>query len=335
MIDTRIRLPDAPPIAGLVVRAFDPARDYPAFADLIGAAHRADGIDDLPSAEAIRVDYEHIAEFDPRRDVVVAEIEGELAAAAETNVRTRDGVGVHYVEGWVRPDQRRRGLGRALLHWTERRAAEVAQVDGRTGERALLAWPDEAQTGAVALYEAEGYRVVRYGLTMIRDLTAPIPLPDLPAGLEARPVRPEDHRRIWEADEEAFADHWGHAEPTEVDYERWFAVPELDTALWQVAWDGDEVAGSVMPVVFADENETLGIARGLLDHISVRRPWRRRGLAAALIARALLDLRGRGLTEAALGVDAENPTGALSLYEALGFVRARTGVGYRKAMPTG
>jgi mycothiol synthase len=332
MIETRIRLPDVPPIEGLVVRAFDPTRDYPPFAALIGAANRADGVDELPTAEGVQVDYEHLPEFDPRRDVIVAEVEGDMVAAAETNVRTRDGVGVHYVEGWVRPDHRRRGLGRALLHWTERRAAEVAQVDGRTGERVLLAWPDDTQVGAIALYEREGYEIARYGFTMLRDLTMPIAERPLPDGLEVRPVRADDHRRIWEADVEAFQDHWGHAEPTETDYERWYAIPELDTSLWQVAWDGDEVAGSVMTFVYREENDTLGIARGWLEHISVRRPWRRRGLASALIARAMLDLRARGLTEAALGVDAENLTGALRVYEALGFRRARTGIGYRKAM---
>ena len=36
------------------------------------------------------------------------------------------------------------------------------------------------------------------------------------------------------------------------------------------------------------------------------------------------------MTEAALGVDAENITGALGVYEALGFRRARTAVSYRK-----
>jgi ribosomal protein S18 acetylase RimI-like enzyme len=38
------------------------------------------------------------------------------------------------------------------------------------------------------------------------------------------------------------------------------------------------------------------------------------------------------MTEAALGVDAENPSGALRVYENLGFRRTRTGVAYRKAM---
>ncbi|HET7029416.1 MAG TPA: GNAT family N-acetyltransferase [Candidatus Limnocylindrales bacterium] len=332
MIDQRILLPSAPAIPGLVARPFDPGRDYPALAELMGIANQADGVEFILGAEALRVDFEHLAEFDPRRDVLLVEIDGALVAAAQTNVRTRDGMAVHHVDGWVRPDVRRQGIGRALLHWTERRSAEVARVDGRTGARVTTSWPDADQAGAIALYEGEGYEIIRYGFTMVRDLADPIPDAPLPAGLEVRPVVAADHRRIWDADVEAFQDHWGRSEPLESDYERWFAIPENDPGTWQVAWDRGEVAGSVMPFVYPDENRTLGLSRGWLEHISVRRPWRRRGLASALIVRALRDFRERGLAEAALGVDAENPTGAVALYEALGFHRTRTGIAYRKPL---
>ena len=87
-----------------------------------------------------------------------------------------------------------------------------------------------------------------------------------------------------------------------------------------------------MNFIYPAENETLGQRRGWLDHVSVRRPWRRRGLASALIAESLRALADAGMTDAALGVDAENPSGALRVYENLGFRRTRTGVGYRKAM---
>jgi len=324
-------LPDAPDIPGLGFRPFDPDRDYAAFASLIREAHLADGVDWIPTPDSLRIEHEHSDELDPRRDIAVVEIDGRLVAAAQTDVRTRDGIAVHEIQGWVRPAWRRRGLGRALLQWTERRSVEVARVDGRTGPRTFESWPDEGQTGAVALYESEGYAIVRYGFLMLRDLSEPVPDRRLPDGLEVRPVRPEDHRLIWDADTEAFRDHWSPAERTDADFEGWFANPDLDTRLWQVAWDGDEVAGSAMNFIYAEENDALGVARGWLDHISVRRPWRRRGLASALIARSLRIFRDRGLAEAALGVDAENLSGALRVYEAMGFRRARTGVSYRKA----
>ena len=330
MIETTIQLADAPAIPGLRFRMFDPGRDDERLVDLIRAANTADGVEYIPTVENLRAEHENGGEFDPRRDLLLAEVEGKLVGAAETTVRTRDGIGVHQVEGWVDLAWRRRGIGRALLHWTERRAVEVARADGRPPKRALISWPDEDQVGATTLYAGEGYRIVRYGFQMVRDLAAPIAEALLPDGLEIRPVTDLDHRRIWDADTEAFRDHWNAGERTDSDYESWFATPELDTSLWRVAWDGDEVAGSVMSFIWAAENEALGLSRGWLEHVSVRRPWRNRGLASALIADSLRALRGAGLAEAALGVDAENLSGALRVYEAQGFRRSRTGVAYRK-----
>ena len=331
-VDREVDLPGAPPIAGLQFRTFHPDRDYEGLVALIREAHLADGVDWIPTVENLRTEHEHGGEFDPRRDLLLALVDDTVVGASETNVRTRELGPSHHVEGWVSPAFRRHGLGRALLHWAEARAREVALVDGRTGERSLGSWPDEAQAGAVALYESEGYAIVRYGFMMVRDLTEPIPELPLPDGLEVRPVEPADHRRIWDADVEAFRDHWDPGERTDADFEGWFASPELDTGLWRVAWDGDEVAGSVMNFIYPAENETLGKQRGWLDHVSVRRPWRRRGLASALIAASMRALRDVGMTDAALGVDAENPSGALRVYENLGFRRTRTGVAYRKAM---
>ena len=59
--------------------------------------------------------------------------------------------------------------------------------------------------------------------------------------------------------------------------------------------------------------------RGWLDRVSVRRRWHGRGLAEALCASSFAVLREWGMTEAWLGVDAANSSGALGLYEGLGF----------------
>ena len=74
--------------------------------------------------------------------------------------------------------------------------------------------------------------------------------------------------------------------------------------------------------------------RAWLESVSVRRPWRRRGLARALIAASLVDLRRRGIEEALLGVDAENPNGALALYEGRGFEVKVRAMCYRKTLET-
>ena len=311
--------PAGPPIPGLRFRPFEPDADYAELSSLSRAAALFDGVDILLSADELRVEHEHIAGFDSRRDILVAEIEGTMAGFSQTHVRVHGGRPVHHIDGSVAPAWRRHGLGRALLGWSHARAAAVAAATNDGHQHDLQSWIMGDQPGARALLESEGYGVIRYFHEMARDLADPIAPRALPAGLEIRPVVPADHRRIWDADVEAFQDHWNNTDRTEEDYLGWFAMPGLDTSLWRVAWDGPEVAGSVMTAIFAEENEILGVQRGWLEHISVRRPWRQRGLASALITEAMLGLRSIGLSEADLGVDSENPNGAVKVYEQLGF----------------
>jgi mycothiol synthase len=160
-----------------------------------------------------------------------------------------------------------------------------------------------------------------------------VPDAPLPDGLEVRPAEPDQLRQIFDAEVEAFRDHWGATLPTEEDFGQFVADPiHNDRSLWQVAWDGDEVAGMVRGYINEDENEQLDRRRGWVENISVRRPYRRRGLARALIGLTIRALRERGMTDAALGVDTENASGALGLYESCGFVAVRREALYRKPM---
>jgi mycothiol synthase len=298
------------------------------------ASSLADGDDYAPSGENLRIEAENRTGFDLARDLLLADVDGQVVAWADGQVHIRDGRPVHHLTGVVLPEYRRRGIGRAMLRWNERRARGLAAADPSLGGSAaqLGAWVGDGELGAIALLGQEGYVVNRYGFTMIRrglDDVEPVALPD---GVEVRPVEPDQHRAIWAADNEAFRDHFEHREQTDEDFAAQFGQPELDTSLWRVAWAGDEVAGSVQSWIWTDENETLGVRRGWLERISVRRPWRRRGLARALIASALIELRERGMDEAMLGVDAENPTGALSVYESVGFVVKQRSSSFRKPL---
>ena len=116
---------------------------------------------------------------------------------------------------------------------------------------------------------------------------------------------------------------------------RFLDAPDTDPSLWVIAWDGDEIAAGVNNSIHPEENEALGIQRGWLDSVFTRRAWRRRGLARALIARSLVLFRDRGMTSAALGVDADNPSGALGLYEEAGFAVDDRFTASRKPMDGG
>lgn len=320
--------------ADLRARPFDIGGDLPAFAALVAEVNAFDRFEYFPSAEILGVHWRPTELFDPGRDCVVVEDDRGWAAMVSVDPQVRQDKVVLWIEGWVRPDRRRQGIGRALLAWSERHAA--ALVEAKTFDASLTPHIGfglvESNPAAVAFAASTGYPTVRYGFLMRRDLTAPIPDVALPEGIELRPVLPEHHRRIWDADIEAFLDHHEPRDRDESDFEATFHGPNADTSLWRVAWDGDEVAGSVINEIDAAENARLGLTVGWLEHVSVRRPWRGRGVASALIVESLRALRDAGMQLAALGVDGLNPTGALSLYERLGFYRHETWHTYRRPL---
>jgi mycothiol synthase len=302
--------------------AYRPATDadWPAVADVLNAARRADGADEVRTPESLA--SEHASLVMPR-DVVIAELGGATIGYGMGQVLERSGALVAELTGAVHPAHRRRGIGTQLLRRTRDGAVAQMDADPRPLPRELRSYALDMETGVIAMLTAEGFAPIRFGYEMRRALTGELPSHAMPAGVELRPVVEADYRAIWEANEEAFLDHWGHRAATEEDFREMCYGPEVAPELWSVAWDGDQVAGVVMSAIFRDENEQLGIARGWLDRVSVRRPWRGRGLAKALCADAFRVLRQHGMNEAWLGVDGSNPTGAVKLYEGLGFTVAR------------
>jgi mycothiol synthase len=328
-----VLVPDAPPIPGLAFRrplsGERRIEDARRVAELECAALAADGVPWRPTGESLLANWDHDPTSDVARDAIIAELRGEIVAFATTGRSTKDGLRVHDTSGWVHPEWRRRGLGRALFRANRARAREVAAAEAPSEPAWLETEADDSEAGALVLYASEGLRPVRWYFLMRRPTLDDVPDVPLPDGLEVRPVREADHAAIEAAENEAFRDHWGHRESTEEDLAARLAEPDLDASLWQVAWDGDEIAGVVQNWIWTSENERLGVKRGWLERVSVRRPWRRRGLARALIARSFNQLRERGMEDAMLGVDSDNPTGALSLYMSLGFEIDRRAAAYR------
>ncbi len=321
MTDTTetLTLPGSPAIPGLRARHYRGPEDLPAIAAVLHASRRADGVDWLPSFEEVQHEFEHLVNEEPERDMILAEVDGEVVAYVRASWALRDECHVYHTTGDVLPGFRRRGLGRALQRAAEARLREISADHPADGPRRFGSETIDGQIGAKALLSAEGYTPIRWFAEMRRPLADPIPDIATPSGLVARPVAEADHHRIFDAEEEAFRDHWGSRAWTEADFQRTFTGPDVDTSLWRVMWDGDEVAGVTESFIYATENAALGVQHGWLERISTRRPWRGRGVARAMIVSAMVALRDRGMTHAALGVDADNPSGAFGVYESLGF----------------
>lgn len=317
---------------GLTLRPFRDEEDLPDIVRILNAESDADGIVEHETLDAMRAWVANPSEqFDAARDVVLAELEERVVGVAGQDwVDTRDGERREFrLWGAVDPPFRRRGIGSALLADNERRALASAAARSSSRPVSLGAWSAVGRPGA-RLLERNGYEVVRWFFDMVRPTLDGIADVALPAGFELRPVSPEQYPQLWRANREAFRDHWGGSDESEAAMHRFFDDPSNDPSLWVIAWDGDEIAGGIINSIHAEENEALGLERGWLSSVFTRRPWRRRGLARALIARSLVLLRDRGMTSAALGVDADNPSGALGLYEGSGFAVAERFTAMRK-----
>lgn len=324
-------------IPGLRFRRFAGEADFPAMLAVFNAAWQADHDERVGTLEWLKTEYHPVPNFDPYQDSLLAEVDGEMVAVSQTRWWAERNNPFLYLDsyGLIRPDWRRKGIGRAMLHLNEAHLRETADRLQQKYPRPewVYAYQSSAsnfQPGSHALLLSEGYQSVREGNIMVRPDLDNIPDLPLPAGLEVRPVQPDQIRQIWDASQEAFRDHWGYADPTEEDYQNWLTSPEFQPELWQVAWDGDQVAGMIMNFIMPEDNKTFQRKRGWTEGISVRRPWRRIGLARALLARSMKMHRDLGMTETALGVDVENPNGAFKLYASMGYQTIRVNTVYRK-----
>ena len=318
-----IEVPDAPPLPGLAFRRYRGGEDPQGMADVFNASREEDGWGFYLTSEGIRNEMENLANADPRLDVLMAELDGRVVGYGtlewlrELSGELRIALRVRLV-----PSLRGRGIRRAMLRHQEAWGRERAISRWRDKECRFSYFICEGEASMQALLEEEGYSPVRYYFEMLRPLDEPIPDLPLPPGLRVRPpATEEEYRRVFDAEVEASADEWGALVASDLGFGKVRGDPNFDPEMWVVAWDGDRVAGAVRNWVDEQENRVSGRLWGYTEDIFVARPYRRQGLARALIARSLRLVADRGMEHANLGVDSENATGALDLY---------TGMGYRQ-----
>jgi ribosomal protein S18 acetylase RimI-like enzyme len=198
-----------------------------------------------------------------------------------------------------------------LLDWAE---AETAERDLRLTS---LFVPHEHELGDIAA--GRGYAKRRESLTMEIALGEPPHDGDF-GTLEVRTYRDEDHGSLIAALNDAFAEDpfWQQVTPPRFEA-RFLSTPGYDPTLWFLLWDGDELVGFALDFPEFGTDTDLG----WVNWLGVRKPWRRRGLAEALLHRSFTELYARGKRRVGLGVDAQNVTGALRLYERVGMRAVR------------
>jgi len=329
-----VRVRPKPEMTGLSFRLGYPDEDYGLLAEITNDANCVDGVERIYEADGIAAICTGMPNVDPTHDLLIAEIDGQAVgySLALWNLLSQ-GQRVYSTWGAIAPEHRRKGIGRALLLASESRLRQIAagHPDDLPKRYGAFAW--ESQIGQTALLIREGYESVSNEIFMVRPDLENIPDLPLPEGIEVRPVRPEHLRAIYDAQSEALADDTISPKASEGGYQRFLTdVRTLRRDLWCVAWEGDQVVGMIRNYIDEPENCAYERRRGYTEWISVRKAWRRRGIARALLARSFAVLKAQGMQEAALGTDLDNPTKSYVLYESMGFQTVARAHYYQKPL---
>ncbi len=281
------------------------------------AADEADATDVAGSLDEAKRDFADSWTNSTTHSLLGFDRTGELIASARIfiNPEATDEYRIHLI-GEIHPRQRNRGLGQFLFSWMSDRAKHILSDKGADMKKMLFTYCTDSQSDRMELYEKNDFKIVRYFYRMRRDLHAPLSTLKLPTGITLLPWHTDRNEAARQIFNETFADHWNFDPVNEADRELLIVGSKsFQPDLSFLAWAGAEIVGICICKIQTEENEREGVAEGWVEIVGVQRAWRHKGIASALICQAMRAFRDAGMEFAGLGVDAENTTGALGIYE--------------------
>ncbi len=257
---------------------------------------------------------------------IVLAPDGQVVASA--GVGSRQSVRI-FSDVNVHPEYQRRGIGTYLLWLAEERASQHIPLAPDGARVVLIGDANSVNVSREKLLEKNGFSPIRNFWRMgieLREMPQPA---QWAAGITVSTLKAGMEHAVFEADEEAFQDHWGHMPSEFTEWSHWaFNAGSFDPALWFLAMDGEEIAALAL---CADEKAS----GGWVHVLGVRRPWRRKGLGLALLQHAFCEFYRRNIQNVYLGVDAQSLTGATRLYERAGMRAVRQSTVYEKELRPG
>ena len=286
--------------------------------------------------ERLKVDYETPG-FKPEESVTLIENQdGRLVALIE--VWDEADPPVHpFIWMTVDPEYEDRGLEEYLLEWAEERARQaVDRVDPEL-RVAMRCNPLSVVKSSSRALLGSGFELIRHGFRMRIDMKEMPPAPTWPEGVYLKPFDlNEDARKVFETDDEVFQDHFGYVkEDPEKGFERFMhhmtGGDSYDPSLWFLVADGEEIIAICLCRLYGYGDPDAGYVSSL----GVKRDWRRRGVAQAMLLHSFGEFYRRGKRAVELEVDAESLTGATDLYKKVGMSVHRQYDLYEKVLRPG
>jgi len=316
----------------LLMRSYQGETDLEAIAKLYEDCERVDQSSYWTSVEDLRQFYSSPG-FDPALDLRLWENDqGQLIAVGGLR-QSKPGEPPEGFLGFrVHPQFRGQSLEQDIIAWGTQRLQDAYQH--QPGEIKLRSGCRTEQHDRVKLLEEWGFVADRYFFQMQRDLNQPIPQPQLPAGFVVRTLNAEQEAKAWvEMFNQTFIDHWNHHDLTMEEYHHYLKNPNYCPNLDLVATAADgTLAGFCEGQIYPYDNQRNGRNEGWINLLGTRRGFRQLGLGRAMLLTGMQRLKEEGMDIALLGVDSQNPSGALRLYESIGFQKRHTSISYVKCL---
>jgi mycothiol synthase len=316
----------------LTKRAYIGEEDLNAIASLINACDIVDQLEQGTTISELQTEFS-TPSIDTQRDLQLWENEDrELIGFGSIWITEPSDSIDGFLSFYVHPTHRHINLESEIIAWGQQRMAEVQQ-EQRIPVRFGLSARD-FQCERIKLIESHGFKATRYFFTMERNLQVDIPQPQLPEGFSIRHVNPETDAEAWlEMFNNSFIDHWNHHDLTMENLIHFFNEPSYrpELNLIAVTADGTLVATCECQIL-PEDNARTGRNEGWIGTLGVIRSCRKMGLGKSLLLSGLHKLKSVGMSTARLSVDADNPNGALRLYESVGFDQVYTRIVYMKAI---
>ena len=319
-----------PKIDGLSLRTYEGTGDLPKMVEIHKNSQDHDRIDSLSVMEYIPTikDLEsrlHNDHTSPTRDLLIVELDNQVIGYSKVGWWTEaDGTWLYIHTGFLVPEWRGKGIGTAMLHWSQDRIRAITSDHDTKGKGMFGSNATDSEIEKTKLLLDDGYHKVFTTIEMDFGLSQSVPGIAIPDGFKIQEVKPEHLRMIWEANNSVYSSRDFIRERTEDDYQEFADNPSNDYSLWQVAWHGDEIAGFVLSGVNNEKGEIL--------EVSTVEKYRRRGLAQALLTKNLSLLQQKEARVIRLHTSGDNVAGARSLYEKVGFKHVKDHVRYRKSL---
>ena len=230
----------------------------------------------------------------------------------------------------VAPEHRRKGIGRKLsekaIDSFKKRGIESVETGGVMGK------PE-----AIKLWESMGFQQVRVFSLMTRGLSS---LPsrigenrDVTLRKIKHPPSAADIRLVNQLENETFSEHYNFR-PATVEETTFFLTkePTFRNQEWLIVYSGKTPVGYVGVGMDRKYNTERKKKAAWIMDIGVLKTHRLKGVGTRLMLEAMQVMKTKGMKEAMLGVDDQNPTKAIKLYEKVGYQVARKDIAYQKTI---